>query len=85
MTMRQAQLTGFGEYEFRLHRNTYRLTVWPDYCGAVATALAPEPGETWLRGNDLHDGPISDLPKVLLDIINYELCLGRWACGEDFR
>lgn len=83
MNARKAQLTGFGEYEFRLHRNSYRLTVWPDYCGAVAMALEPEPGETYRRGRDLADGPIGDLPKVLLDIINYELRLGDWACQED--
>ena len=83
MNTRKAQLTGFGEYEFRLHRNVYRLTVWPDYCGAAAKALQPEPGEMHLRGNDLADGPVSDLPEVLLDIINYELCPGEWASREE--
>jgi hypothetical protein len=84
--MRKSQLTGFQEFEFKLHRSSYRITLWPDYCAAVAKAIEPEPGKTWLRGNELLDGPIGDLPKVLLDIIDYELGLGRWAYdGQDIR
>ena len=45
------------------------------YLGCSATAREPNAGETWLRGNDLRDGPFSfeTWHNILLDILSYEM------------
>jgi len=49
--------------------------ITPDYCVAVARALEPEPGETWLRSDVIMEGDLSTLSDVLLALIDYELSL----------
>ncbi len=73
------------QLEFQLRNNSYFLTIQPDCCGAIATSMAPEPGERDLRCADLADGSLSALPAVLLDIIDYERGRGRWARKEVSR
>lgn len=60
-------------------KNNYYLTIKSNYCGAIAECKKHRNGENWLRGNDLRDGKIYELPKVILDMICYEFSLGRWA------
>jgi len=62
----------------RLFKYRYYLTIKPDYCGAITECLYPRLGESWLRGNDLIDGRLKDLPKVLWDILAHEFSFGRW-------
>jgi hypothetical protein len=68
-------------FKFRLLRYRYGMTInlVSNYCGAVAQALKPRPGEDWCRGNDLRDGKFWRFPWVLLDILCYEFRLRRWG------
>ena len=55
--------------------HTYRLHFTEGYLGATATSRIARPGEDWLRGNDLPDGPFGrdTLNKILAAILGYEL------------
>lgn len=45
------------------------------YLGAVGGSRKPRAGETWTRGNDLSDGPLSEetWSRIKNDIISFEL------------
>ena len=45
------------------------------YMGGFVQTRKPRAGETWQRGNDLHDGPFSreTLRQIFLDAIRYEM------------
>lgn len=60
-------------------KNNYYLTLKSHYCGAIAECKTFRADENWIRGNDLLDGKLWKLPKVLWDIICYEFYLGRWS------
>ena len=67
---------------WRIYTNTksYSLSVREPYAGSsylgcIADARTPRAGETWTRGNDLHDGPLSPETwhRILADIVAYEM------------
>lgn len=45
------------------------------YLGCTSSCRKPRAGETWTRGRDLHDGPLTerDWFRILADIVSYEL------------
>ena len=45
------------------------------YLGCTAASRKPRAGETWERGNDLHDGHLSKKTwrRILCDIVSYEM------------
>jgi len=55
------------------------------YLGCIAKAIRSRPGEDWLRGNDLPDGPLS--PKtwrdILTGIVRYELQAISECCKDN--
>lgn len=61
---------------FATSRNEYHITAKPhSYLGATATCRQCRVGESWKRGNDLHDGPFcyGTWVGILSDIIGYEM------------
>ncbi len=64
---------------FRLRRYRYAIVCKWHYCGGYANCLRPRPGEDWIRGSDLRDGPLWGLPAVLWDVLCYEFNWGRWG------
>lgn len=46
-----------------------------DYLGCSATARKARPGEGWLRGNDLPDGPFTrkTWDRIIYAIVSYEM------------
>lgn len=53
----------------------YQISCTGNYMGCIVTSRKYRAGEDWLRGNDLHDGPLEDVTfaKILFDIVAYEL------------
>ena len=47
------------------------------YLGCTAGSRIARPGENWLRGNDLPDGPFSreTFDKIIMAIVGYELVI----------
>jgi hypothetical protein len=50
------------------------------YLGCIASARKPRAGEDWGRGNDLHDGPLTEETwiGILGDIVSYEMVQLQW-------
>lgn len=75
--------TDNGRITFKLFtdRNKYAISVVPpvdDYLGhlgCVGDSRKPRAGETWTRGNDLPDGPMTrgTFDKIIRAIVGYEL------------
>jgi len=75
---------GHGSIHFKIWTSTneYRIRVALSptggledaYMGAGASTRKPRAGETWVRGNDLPDGKMSDQlwRKILAAIVRYE-------------
>jgi hypothetical protein len=63
---------------FNLRRYTYSVTITPRYCGAISICREARPGEDWLRGSDLRDGPLWRFPAVFWDIVRHAFGFGRW-------
>ena len=85
-TRDEGQADGDGGYEFKYgvriytDNNSYSITARETsgnrgYLGCIASARKPRAGETWTRGNDLADGPLTKATwhKILADIVSYEL------------
>jgi len=66
---------------FFTKENHYAISATPvslidkGYLGCIALRNSPNPGETWLRGNDLPDGPFCDSTwnDIMAGIIAYEM------------
>ncbi len=80
-------------------RNQYRIAACDagisGYLGCIARSRIARPGENHLRGNDLHDGPLTfkTFQRIMFDIVAYELvpipepahrapCVEGSVCGE---
>ena len=64
-----------GRVTFCTAMNTYTLSFKEGGLGCVVSSRIQRAGETWTRGNDLHDGPFSreTFDAIMRDIIGYEL------------
>lgn len=65
-----------------INDHSYAISVYPPdekrpngYMGCIVSAVHPNEGESWTRGNDLADGPYGEHTwnKIMLDIVSYEL------------
>ena len=76
--------TDLGSFRVRLYTETHKYSIVAHpvsesrengYLGCIATTRKPRAGETWNRGNDLADGPLSAQTwnAILADIVAYEL------------
>ena len=65
------QATGAGVVDGKVSTKQVSL---PTYLGCGASARKPRAGETWTRGSDLADGPLTfeTWVKILGDIVSYE-------------
>jgi len=69
------------KYKVRIYtdNNSYGIiaheTEDKDYLGCIASSRKPRAGETWTRGRDLADGPLTKETwhRILGDIVSYEL------------
>jgi len=66
------------KFTFSTSKHDYHVTLKWNYVGAIAVCKMPRDGEDWLRGNDLRDGSLFALPKVVADIFAHANSVGRW-------
>ena len=72
---------GYNEYKFYLYTETNKYAIYAKtdsengYLGFIAESRKARPGEDWLRGNDLPDGPLTKKTwdAIMLAIVRYEL------------
>jgi len=73
-----------SEYKYRFYANDRSND--DGYLGCQVTARKMRPGEDWVRGNDLADGPFNEETwrRILNTIVNYELVkLSKFTKPED--
>ena len=60
---------------FSTTKNNYFVKFNNRYLGLTVNSRVSRPGETWSRGNDLHDGDFSEgtFTLMLRDVLLYEL------------
>ena len=66
---------GRGRLTFCTAANTYSISFTDAYLGGGVSSRTVRPGESWTRGNDIHDGKFSreTWDHILRDILGYEL------------
>ena len=64
-----------GRVIFSTTKNNYFVNYNDHYLGLGVNSRVSRPGETWNRGNDLHDGDFSEetFKLMLRDVLLYEL------------
>lgn len=82
----------FQRAVFSTTKNNYFVAFKDDYLGMTVSSRVARPGETWLRGNDLHDGKFSKetFGQMMDEVLTYELRevsdeapLPPWTLQED--
>lgn len=60
--------------QFCGRHSDYVVRIGEEYLGAYSQAKGPRPGEWWIRGNDLADGPrtIGTLDRIVADVRSWE-------------
>lgn len=71
----EEHLEGYRRVVFATTKNNYFMLFKDTYLGVGVTSRLARPGEDWLRGNDLSDGPFSKetFDKIMADVLTYEL------------
>ena len=66
---------GMTRVVFSTTKNNYFVRYSDRYLGLTVSSRLSRPGETWNRGNDLHDGEFSEdtFTLMLKDVLRYEL------------
>ncbi len=75
LRMEYTQPDGATRVVFSTTKNNYFVSYKDTYLGLTVSSRLTRPGENWLRGNDLHDGPFTreTFDGMMDNVLRYEL------------